>query len=153
MGCTDNNNPRSFTKQKKKFQESSKRLVEAEIAAYKAVYGNTLHEHVWQQKLNELDCIVMPFFEPIPKKKRKEAIESIAVILEKFRAAKMMFKERDQLWRHVGLFNGQTFLYDLGDLDCNLTEDSLEGLINQHLSRLEGRVEIQDDPGTPMREM
>ena len=154
-GDVDNDNVTNgdFHKSKKKFQESSKRLVKAEIAAYKAVYGDTLHEHVWQQKLNELDCIVMPFFEPIPKEKRKEALESIALILEKFRAAKMMFKECDQLWRHVGLFNGQTFLYDLGDLDGNLTEDSLEGLINQHLSRLEGRVEIQDDPGTPMREM
>ena len=78
----------------------------------------------------------MPFFEPIQKSERSVTLPSILDTLDKFREAKMMFKEGDLSWRHVGRFRDKIISFDLGDLVCNLTEESLEARISQHVDNL-----------------
>ena len=60
----------------------------------------------------------MPFFEPIEKEKRKSRAVKLGIraTLDKFSKKEKKFKKCDQLWRHVGRFNNQIYLFDLGDL-------------------------------------
>ena len=112
----------------KEFQEFSEKKAAEELANFQTIYGSTaLDGYVWREKLNKLDCLIMPFFEPIKTAERIKRVvnNGIREKLELFARKEKKFKECDQLWRHVGWFNNHIYLFDLGDLiDVN---DPLDG--------------------------
>ena len=100
------------------FMKSSDSQAAEELANFQNIYDTTLNEFIWRGKLNNLHCLFMPFFEPIEKEKRKSRAVKLGIraTLDKFSKKEKKFKKCDQLWRHVGRFNNQIYLFDLGDL-------------------------------------
>ena len=118
----------------KEFQAFSDQKAANEFANLKNIYGNTvLNEYVWREKLNNLHCIIMPFFEPIETIQRRDdsVTSGIRGQLQRFGEKGKKFRRCDQLWRHVGYFQDQIFLFDLGDLidiavDPSEDDDSMD---------------------------
>jgi hypothetical protein len=119
-----------------KFQQRAKLKVENEVNAYKEIYGTELDGYVWMQTLNNFSCVIMPFFQPIPKVERIHVLSQVQQRLRQFQTAKMVFAESDQLWRHVGSWGGKIFLFDLGDLEFLEDEVKVQQVIDQHFQRL-----------------
>ena len=134
------------------FRSRSKKKVEFEVNAYSVIYGQELDGYVWMQTLNNLDCVVMPFFRPIEKDQRRNVLSKVQKRLEQFQSAKMVFTESDQLWRHVGSFQNKIFLFDLGDLKFIDDECQVKEEIKKHFSRLEEKIGTNDIATTPTRE-
>jgi hypothetical protein len=103
-------------KSKKKFQKESKDHVKKEVKYYETVYKDELKDYVWQRQLFGRSCIILPFFHPIPVHERENAIPDITSRLTLFTKHQLAFHDSDQSWRHIGRFNGQLYLFDLGDL-------------------------------------
>jgi hypothetical protein len=151
---------------KKEFQEFSHKKATKEYANLQNIYGNTvLNGYIWRETLNNFYCILMPFFEPIETEQRTSnaVMSGIRQQLQRFEENGKKFRKCDQLWRHVGYFQNEIFLFDLGDLidiaddssddydwlDCTddlmvntniATEEAeeihVETFIDQHLARL-----------------
>lgn len=125
----------------------AKTKAEQEVEAYKQIFC-VLDGYVWIQTLNGFDCVVMPFFEPIGKILRQNALGEIKDQFKKFESAKMVFKDCDQVWRHVGSFNDEIYLFDLGDLERIDSQKNLAKELKRHYKRLEKRLNITDDAAT-----
>ena len=106
-----------------------------------------LGEYVWRDQLNKLQCLIMPFFDPIQKEQRKcdEVMGGIREKLQRFGQNGKMFRKCDQLWRHVGFFQNKIYLFDLGDLSTEADKPSsndkdgdfdIQKLIADHLATL-----------------
>ena len=125
------------------FKKNSKVLATREEMNFKKIYPN-LQNYVWKVELNKLQCLIMPFFAPIEKGDRTntEVLDGIREKLHRFCEQKKKFRERDQLWRHVGCFQKQIFLFDLGDLidvDQPSAYDQSGGepsFITEHMAKL-----------------
>jgi Family of unknown function (DUF5898) len=126
------------------FQQRSKEKVEREVKAYKKIYDSELDGYVWMQTLNNLDCVVMPFFRPIPKHNQHQVLSEVQERLKQFQKVKMVFTDCDQLWRHVGSFNNKIFLFDLGDLQTIDDEGEVEEKIKNHYFRLQEKAKSSD---------
>ena len=103
-------------KTKKEFEKDSIEHVTNEFNNYERIYKDELKDYVWMQKLNQMDCIIMPFFQPIEVQDRNDELPNIETRLKLFTAQKLAFRDCDQCWRHIGRFNDQLYLFDLGDL-------------------------------------
>ncbi len=131
----------------KEFLKATKELADKEFANYKAIYGTgALMEYVWRETLNNLHCIIMPFFQPIKKVKRDSEGVTAAIRkrLQQFGKAKKVFKPDDQSWRHIGYFRSELYLFDLGHL-VHL-EEPVETYITSHLQCLKYRAGLPTDP-------
>lgn len=65
--------------------------------------------------------------------------ERLKLFLPKYTDKFYAFDESDQLWRHIGWFNGQLYLFDLGDLqECPPQE--ADDKIRSHCDRLMSRI-------------
>ena len=89
-------------------------------------------------------------FRPIEKEQRSKALGEVKTRLEQFEKAKMVFDETDQLWQHVGSFNGKIFLFDLGDLKNVESEDEakVQEKIDNHYDRLQEKATSTDGTTT-----
>ena len=128
---------------KEDFLEASKKLADDEFANYKAIYADdNLLDYMWRETLNNLHCIIMPFFEPIKKEDRNSERVTMAIRqrLKQFGRAKKVFKPDDQSWRHIGCFQDKLYLFDLGNLEKLGENISVETYITGHLDRLKGRA-------------
>ena len=139
------------------FQEFSEALITKEMKNFSNIYsGSSLDGYVWQEILNNLHCVVMPFFEPVKTVQRTNpaVMNAIGEQLQRFVKAKKKYRKCDQLWRHVGYFRRKIYLFDLGDLidldeesdgideDNSLVvgENDLPTFVAQHLANLKGRA-------------
>jgi hypothetical protein len=110
------------------FTEFSTDLVTKEESNYKLLHQDLCQkQYVWHDQLNELQCLIMPFFTPIPKEERTsdEVVNGIREQLQHFGQKGKMFRQCDQLWRHVGRFQDKIYLFDLGDLVDVVDDDTL----------------------------
>lgn len=131
-----------------KFLQFSKRSADAEFANYGKIYNKNVLKYMWRETLNNLHCIIMPFFEPIKKedRKSKEVTAAIRQRLQQFGKAKKVFQQDDQSWRHIGYFKNELYLFDLGSL-VDLDQDkSVETYITEHLQCLKDRAGSPTDP-------
>jgi hypothetical protein len=125
-----------WLKTKERFKNDSKEHVTNEVNNYQKIYTNELNDYVSQQELYGMDCIILPFFHPIPVSERETVIPIIKTRLELFTKHKLAFRDCDQSWRHIGRFNGEIYLFDLGDLEpCN-NKATAEKCASNHVSRL-----------------
>ncbi len=138
--------------------KNSKLKVLQEVEAYKSVYGAELDGYVWSQTLNNLDCVIMPFFKPIEKNRYEEVLSEVTNRLNLFKNAQLVHDESDQRWRHVGSFDKKIYLFDLGNLKKIDDEDILSSEINDYVAKLKSRAsfdanaETTDVPSTPPTE-
>jgi hypothetical protein len=108
------------------FVKFSEEMAIKEETNYKEIYGSSssssssrvLDGYVWREILNGLQCIMMPFFEPVQLEEQRNPVvlDAITTQLQRFGQFRKMFLKCDQSWRHVGYFHNQIVLYDLGRL-------------------------------------
>jgi Family of unknown function (DUF5898) len=124
----------------KDLEKEMERKVTSEVNAYQDIYGSGFGRYVWKKTLNNFECVIMPFFEPIKKEQRELCLPEIKEILNKFKSKKVAYKECDQLWRHVGSFNNKIYLFDLGDLEKIRIPQQLEEKHKNHFNRLKEKA-------------
>jgi hypothetical protein len=101
------------------FEKYSEEMAIKEEANYKVIYDKSvLDGYVWREILNGLQCIIMPFFEPVKVEQQSNPVvlDAIENQLQRFCHVKKMYLKCEQSWRHVGYFHNQIVLYDLGRL-------------------------------------
>jgi hypothetical protein len=119
---------------KKVFDAEAQKAVAREVKAYKTIYGDELRGYVWQQKLNNHQCVIHPYFKHLDKEDRIKLLEQIRTRLNSFAKCGKAFATSDQVWRHVGLFNDKVYLFDLADLESGNADD-----VENHIKRLRFR--------------
>jgi hypothetical protein len=72
------------------FEENGRKSVTTEVKNFKLIYPNL---NVVCQKLNNHHCVIMPFFNPVPKDKRDGFIDNIENVLEVFASKKRKYKD------------------------------------------------------------
>jgi hypothetical protein len=126
------------------FDKKGKAAVEREWKKYKEIYGAELDKYVWKEKLNGLHCLIHPYFKHVEKNHRRDALPLIRerlkeLFFSKDKSKYYAFDEYDQLWRHIGWFNGNLYLFDLGDLkECS--PDVANEMVQSHHDRLMSRL-------------
>lgn len=134
---------------KKDFDKNGKKAIDSEFKAYRKIYGAELHEYIWTEKLNGLHCLIHPYFKHVEKHRRRDTLPLISdrlkkLFLSKDKSKYYAFHENDQLWRHIGWFNDQLYLFDLGDLkECS--SDVLDDMVQSHHDRLMSRLLSSSD--------
>jgi len=133
----------------KDFRDNAEAAVRKEYQEYQKIYGDELKGYVWMQQLNNMHCLIHPYFQHLEKNQR--AIQLLSTIPERlslFRittnvqndGAFYAFRKSDQLWRHIGWFNGKLYMFDLGNLEQQELKKSQE-LIDLHCEMLRARME------------
>lgn len=129
-----------------KFKKNAEAAVKREYENYKDIYGKELRGYVRMIKLlNGLQCLILPYFKHVDKRQRKSLLSStIRERLKLFHNRRKnkfcAFHKSDQLWRHIGWFNGKLYLFDLGDLEEHELVKKND-LIDSHCKRLAARIE------------
>jgi hypothetical protein len=130
-------NENGSMKKKEEFESESLVHVTREVNHYNEIYGEELSDYVWNQKLNSMDCVILPFFQPIEVQDRLDKISDIEDCLKKFTEKNLAFRECDQCWRHVGCFKEKVYLFDLGDLEfCDDAQEYATKHINCLVNKL-----------------
>ena len=137
------NDEQGKLKRKDQFRKDSKKCVSNEKKNYSNIYGKDLC--VETRTLNGLDCVIMPFFTPIPVVKRGDNIllQSIQQRLQQIAEKKMAFRDDDQQWQHVGCFADKIFLFDLGDLEQCVDTAAAKVSACNHYNKLAGKSVVQ----------
>jgi hypothetical protein len=120
---------------KKDFEKKARLSVITEVENFKLIYPEL---NVVYKKLNKHHCIVMPFFDPIPKDERESRIEDIQNVLEVFASKNLKYKDEDVRWRHVGLHEGKCMLYDLAELEASTSNS----FVARHVEDLKKRASL-----------
>jgi hypothetical protein len=137
--------------EEKDFNNKAKEAIDREYKKYQEIYGDELKDYVWTQVLNGLHCLIHPYFQHVEKSQRTGLLSStIPERLKLFATANngklYAFHKSDQLWRHIGWFNGNLFLFDLGDLEeheLKEEEKNAESWIQCHCERLLARSLVE----------
>jgi hypothetical protein len=126
------------------FEEEAKSATEKEVENFKKIY-KFLKKKVYHMKLCDFNCVVMPFFKPVPKLERKDALKGVEEVLRKdFTPMELKYNTDDVRWSHVGTYNhGKTIRYILYDLADLVSTDS-EEFVQAHLDILEDRMGDQE---------
>jgi uncharacterized protein YjbJ (UPF0337 family) len=104
--------------------------------------------------LNRMSCIEMPFFQPVKKDDRQEALESIGEVYKNcFVKHNLKYADEDIRWRHVGTLdmNGKKeyFLFDLADLvSVPVPSKEVEQLF---MANLQKRIGTESEGATYLR--
>lgn len=85
--------------------------------AYKGIFRNSVRV----VQLNGLWCLLMPHFDPVLEADRPSSLSAIESILLDFKKQGLRYADDDLRWRHVGMRDGEVFLFDLGSLEPNDT--------------------------------
>jgi hypothetical protein len=125
---------------KEDFEENGRQSVMTEVKNFNLIYPELTVVH---EKLNKHHCVIMPFFDPVPKDKREGLIEEIENVLKKFAGRNLKYKNEDIRWRHVGLHKGNCILYDLADLDESTSTD----FVPQHIKEFKERAKMVSQSG------
>lgn len=126
------------------FDKNGKAAIEGEFKKYKEIYGAELRNYVWTDKLNDLHCLIHPYFKHVEKNCRRDTLPLICerlkeLFFSKDKSKYYAFDENDQLWRHIGWFNGKLYLFDLCDLkECS--PDAANKMVQSHHDRLMSRL-------------
>ena len=98
------------------FDSNGRDAVSGEAQMYHNLYPE-ISEYVWTEKLCGRHCLILPFFEEVPKEDRMSVAESVSSLYkERFVSSGYRVTVDNVLWRHVGLFNEKSYLYSLGHL-------------------------------------
>jgi hypothetical protein len=88
------------------------------------VYGDAFKDQVRVVQLNNLWCLLMPYFDQVSSDQREGCIGAIREHLTRFKDMNLRYNTEDLRWRHVGVRDGQTpYLFDLGSLEETKSAD------------------------------
>jgi Family of unknown function (DUF5898) len=131
----------------KAFKECADMATAEEVTKFCLLYHDVLKDKVKVVNLFGTPCVVMPFFEPVEKKKREVCLERIQVVLtDRFLQNKVQYHADDVRWRHVGVYHDDRdvehiILYDLADL-VDVQDEAK--MVDDHCSALRGRWPTED---------
>ena len=131
-------------KSKKQFEEDSKTHVTREVDSYYKIYKDELKQYVCKRKLNNMDCVITPFFEPVAISERLSLKNDIEGRLTLFTEHRLGFRTCDQSWRHIGKFNETLYLFDLGDLVKCKDNDAAGRRADHHSKSLMNKANASD---------
>ena len=66
---------------------------------------------------------MMPYFDQVPNDEREGCLNTIRGHLSRFKDMNLRYNEADLRWRHVGVRNGSTYIFDLGSLEAANSAD------------------------------
>jgi hypothetical protein len=118
---------------KEAFDIKGLQSVTTEVENFKLIYHKL---DVVHEKLNTHHCVIMPYFNPVPKDKREGYIAKIETVLKMFALKNRKYKDDDIRWRHVGLHEGKCILYDLAELEASTSNS----FVSQHVEELKRRA-------------
>jgi serine/threonine-protein kinase RIO1 len=119
---------------KKDFENNGRRSTRNEVKNFELIYPKL---KVCYEKLNKHHCVIMPFFDPVPKDKREGLLEDMKNVLSVFEKNNLKYKSGDVRWRHVGLYEGKCILYDLAEL-----EPATSSFVEQHIKEFKNRANM-----------
>ena len=143
-----------YVRREKKSNDQLESLTEAKkkggkmctIEAKRLVqFYNCLDGLVSHQVLYGFPCVVMPFFKPLTKAERDEALNdgSIKKCLEELKGKSLKYRDCDVRWRHIGIFEHEKkgkhiILYDLAELE-EVDSNPNDNVVSNQLKTLQAR--------------
>ena len=118
------------------------RLVDAEKERdyWIRVYGKVFEDQVRVTQLNNLWCLMMPYFDQVRDCERESCLESVKSHLTRFRTLNLRYNSDDLRWRHVGVRDGLVYIFDLGSLEeCHASEID----VGAQMAKLERKIRTQ----------
>jgi hypothetical protein len=111
-------------------------------------------------KLNGFQCVVMPFFKPVPKSEQGNVMQNVKAAYSNFvktlnkSMERCMYHDCDVRWRHIGTYEDegsstQYILFDLADmqvLGATIGNDEVGKLCNKRIHNLELRIQDKAIP-------
>ena len=128
-------------------QQWRKRLLELRKseADQEKICWSTLYEGKYDVVVRQLHghwCLLLPYFDPITDvQSRHKCLPQVRRILERFKSKNLKYKDDDLRWRHVGIRNGEIYLFDLGSLESLEEGTSID--VDVQVQILEKRIEQQ----------
>ena len=96
-----------------------KAAADLECSRWTEAYRGEFSKQVRVVKLNNLWCLFMPYFDPVPKPDRKNVLPNVTTILLDFKNRGLRYADDELRWRHIGMRDGKVFLFDLGSLELD----------------------------------
>ena len=96
---------------------TKKKEAEKEYAHWVNAYGGAFKDQVRVVRLNNLWCLMMPYFDQVSPNKRSSFLKVVRDHLEEFKASNLNYAIEDLRWRHVGVRDEGCFIFDLGSLE------------------------------------
>ena len=103
---------------------------------YSKIHGEELC--IQLRQLNKFDCVILPYFEPIPIHERNRPIvqSSIQKRLQQLTIQKLAFHDSYYNWRNVGRYDNKIFLFNLGGLQQCENRDVAMTRATEHYNHL-----------------
>jgi hypothetical protein len=141
-------------------QEERKAWREAEMKAKKAdaererdfwiqVYGDTFKNEVRVVQLNNLWCLMMPYFDQVPDDERESRLGAVEQHLTHFKNLDLMYNTDDLRWRHIGVRHGYVYILDLGSLE-SCCRDEIDVAVSMETLRTK-KIAKDDDESRAVR--
>jgi hypothetical protein len=134
--------------------EQSNELAKKEFENWQKVYGN----RAWSLPMSRVfkagggSCLVMPYVRPVDKNARQALLDEGKIEAALTRFAWTGCTHRDVKWRHLGWWNDEIFLIDLGDIKEDQSPLQVKKWIFDSLRKLrESAVKMQAK--TPQKEI
>ena len=70
------------------------------------VYGKEFEDQVRVTQLNNLWCLMMPYFDQVSNNKRESCLDAVRKHLTDFKAMDLHYRTEDLRWRHIGVHHG-----------------------------------------------
>ena len=97
-----------------------KASADLECSRWADAYNGEFSKQVRVVKLNNLWCLLMPYFDPVPQSERESVLPSVKATLSAFKEKKgLRYSDDDLRWRHLGMRDGKAYLFDLGSLEAD----------------------------------
>lgn len=117
------------------FRQAQMKIKEAEANHEKEywlqVYGDTFRRQVRVVQLNNLWCLMMPYFDQVPNDQREGCLDAVQEHLTHFKDMNLLYNTKDLRWRHIGVRYGSPYIFDLGSLEkCNAAGIDIDSSMN-----------------------
>jgi hypothetical protein len=110
---------------------ASKVKAKTEMNHWQSFYGE---KNVRVVELNNLWCLLMPYFDHVMTNEREQALPKVMELLESFKQRGFNYKMNDLRWRHVYQRFGEITLIDLCSLEKIKEGESIDiGKLEEHL--------------------
>lgn len=100
------------------------------------VYGDTFRNQVRVIQLNNLWCLMMPYFDQVLNHEREGCLDQIKVHLTSFKEKNLLYRKEDLRWRHIGVRDGSVYIFDLGSLTP--TNDEID--VDEQIRKLRAKI-------------
>jgi hypothetical protein len=104
------------------------------------VYGKEFEDQVRVTQLNNLWCLMMPYFDQVLDCERENYLKNVESRLTHFKEMNLRYNMDDVRWRHVGVRNGLVYIFDLGSLDeCHASEIDVGAQVDKLRRKIQNR--------------